>query len=134
MITGEGDFSVIRARSVELWDGLGFFRGVIVDQHFIARQRQNRLISVILEHPEYLGVGIDEDTAAWVRPDGTFEVLGRSSVMVVDASAARLGRQPRDTGQDGLGAHGLNVHVLLPGEVFDVRTRTVVETARAAAN
>ncbi len=134
MITGEGDFSAIRSRSVELWDGLGFFGGVVVDQHFIARQRQNRLISVILEHPEYRGVGIDEDTAAWVRPDGTFEVLGRSSVMVVDASAAKLGRQPRDAGQDGLGVHGLKVHVLLPGEVFDLKTRSVVEAARAAAH
>ena len=134
MITGEGDFSAIRSRSVELLDGLGFFRGVVVDQHFIARQRENRLISVILEHPELLGVGIDEDTAAWVRPDGTFEVIGRSSVMVVDASAAKLSRFPHNTGQDGLGAHGLNVHVLLPGDVFDVKTRTVVETARAAAN
>ncbi|HPC83312.1 MAG TPA: cyanophycinase [Thermoanaerobaculaceae bacterium] len=125
MITGEGDFSGIRSRSVELWDGLGFFSGVIVDQHFIARQRQNRLFAAILEHPEYLGVGIDEDTAVWVRPDGTFEVLGRSSVMVVDASTAKLGRQPRDTGQDGLGAHGVTVHVLLPGEVFDLKTRSV---------
>lgn len=134
MLTGEGDFSGIRSRSVELWDGLGFFRGVIVDQHFLARQRQNRLISVILEHPEYLGVGIDEDTAVWVRPDGTFTVMGRNAVMVVDAAAAKLGRQPKDTGQDGLGAHGLKVHVLLPGEVFDTRTRAVVEVARAAAN
>lgn len=133
MITGEGDFSVIRSRSVELWDGLGLFRGVIVDQHFLARQRQNRLISAVLEHPEYLGVGIDEDTAVWVRPDGTFTVMGRNAVMVVDAAAARLGRQPRDTGQDGLGAHGLKVHVLLPGEVFDLKARSVVAAARAAA-
>ena len=57
MITGEGNFKVIRANSVELWEGFGFFRGVVVDQHFIARQRSNRLISVILEHPELLGVG-----------------------------------------------------------------------------
>jgi cyanophycinase len=134
MITGEGDFSVIRSRSVELWDGLGFFRNVIVDQHFIARQRSNRLISVILEHPELLGVGIDEDTAAWVRPDGTFEVMGRSCVMVLDAKGATVTRHPRDTGQDGLGVHGMRVHVLLPGEVFNLETRTVVEARPASTN
>jgi cyanophycinase len=134
MITGEGDFTVIRAGSVELWRGFGFFRDVVVDQHFIVRQRSNRLISVILQHPQLLGVGVDEDTAVWVRPDGTFEVLGKRCVMVVDASGATVSRRPAETGQDDLGVHGLRVHVLLRGEVFDLKTRTVVGSpARGAA-
>ncbi len=88
MITGEGDFSVIEAGTVELKPGFGFFRGVIVDQHFIKRQRENRLLSVILEHPDRLGVAVDEGTAVWVRPDQTFQVMGESSVVVIDASSA----------------------------------------------
>ena len=126
MITGEGDFKVIRANSVELVQGLGFFRGVIVDQHFIARQRSNRLISVILEHPDLLGVGVDEETAVWVRPDNTFQVLGKSCVMVVDAKNAAVTRPARTTGHDLLGAHDLRVHILLPGEVFDLTARSVI--------
>ncbi len=126
MITGEGDFEVIRAGSVELVRGLGLFRDVIVDQHFIARQRSNRLISVILEHPEMLGVGIDEDTAVWVRPDGTFEVMGDRAVMVLDASAAAVSRRAGRAAEDDLGVHGLRVDLLLAGEVFDLATRRVV--------
>ena len=134
MITGEGDFTVIRAGSVELWRGFGFFRDVVVDQHFIVRQRSNRLISVILQHPAMLGVGVDEETAVWVRPDGTFEVLGNRCVMVVDASGATVSRLPAETGQDDLGVHGLRIDVLLRGEVFDLKTRTVVGSpARGAA-
>jgi cyanophycinase len=129
MITGEGDFTVIRAGSVELWRGFGFFRDVVVDQHFIARQRSNRLISVILDHPQLLGVGIDEDTAVWARPDGTFEVLGKRCVMVLDASHATVSRRPGENGQDALGVHGLTTHVLLRGEVFDLKTRSVVAAA-----
>jgi cyanophycinase len=127
MITGEGDFTVIRAGSVELWRGFGFFRDVVVDQHFIARQRSNRLISVILQHPELLGVGVDEDTAVWVRPDGTFEVLGERCVMVLDASHATVSRRSGETGKDDLGVHALTTHILLRGEVFDVKTRAVVD-------
>ena len=96
MITGEGDFSQVRTRSVETWTGLGFFPNVVVDQHFIRRQRENRLFSVVLENPDLLGVGVDEETAIWVRPDGTFQVLGRSGVMVFDAKGAPVSRQPRD--------------------------------------
>jgi cyanophycinase len=133
MITGEGDFTVIRAGSVELVRGLDMFRNVIVDQHFIARQRSNRLISVILEHPEMLGVGIDEDTAVWVRPDGTFEVMGDRGVMVLDASAATVSRRAGGAAENDLGVHGLRVDLLLPGEVYDVATRRVVTGPDAGA-
>lgn len=123
MITGEGDFTVIQSRSVETWEGLGFLRGIVVDQHFVARQRLNRLISVILEHPDQLGVGVDEDTAIWIRPDDTFQVMGARSVMVFDAAGSAVSRQARETGQEVLGVRDMRVHVLLPGEAFSVRRR-----------
>lgn len=127
MITGEGDFKVVRSRAVEVWDGLGFLDArVIVDQHFIVRQRQNRLMSVLLEHPELLGIGVDEETAIWVRPDDTFEVLGERSVMVFDPAGAEVKRAAKETGQDLLGVHGMRVHILLPGEVFDINRRAVI--------
>jgi cyanophycinase len=132
MITGEGDFKVIRANSVELWKGLGFFRGVVVDQHFIARQRSNRLLSVILEHPDLLGVGVDEDTAVWVRPDDTFQVIGTSCVMVLDAKGVEVTRRMVETGLDLLGVHGMRVHILLPGESFDLARRTILSAPAAA--
>ena len=132
MITGEGDFKVIRANSVELWHGLGFFRGAVVDQHFIARQRSNRLVSVILEHPDLLGVGVDEDTAVWVRPDDTFQVIGSSCVMVLDAKGAEVNRHPVETGLDLLGVHGMRVYILLPGESFDLARRAVLPASAAA--
>lgn len=134
MITGEGNFKVIEAGSVELWEGLGFLPDhVVVDQHFIARQRQNRLISVILAHPEHLGVGVDEDTAIWVRPDQTFDVIGASSVMIFDARGAAT----RGVSQEGeralLGIHGMRMHILLPGESFDLKARTPLPAPNAAA-
>ena len=126
MITGDGDFTVITADNVELWQGLGLFPGVIVDQHFVARKRQNRLISVVLEHPELLGVGVDEGTAVWVRPDGTFKVLGEGWVMVFDASQARVSRRERGDGEISLGVHNMRTYLLQPGEVFDLTKRRVV--------
>jgi cyanophycinase len=121
MITGDGDFTVIAADNVELWEGLGLFPGVIVDQHFVARQRQNRLISVVLEHPELLGVGIDEATAVWVRPDGTFKVVGEGWVVVYDATGAEISSAEGQDGRRELGVRNLVTHVLLPGETFDFR-------------
>jgi cyanophycinase len=126
MITGDGDFTVIAADNVEMWNGFGLFDGVIVDQHFVARSRHNRLISVVLEHPELLGVGVDEATAVWVKPDGTFQVVGDGWVMVFDAGNADIRRREGPDGRADLGVHGLTTHVLLPGDVFDLRFRSVV--------
>lgn len=130
MITGDGDFSVIATGSVELSPGLGLFRGVIVDQHFVARARHNRLLSVVLEHPALLGVGIDEATAVWVRRDRSFKVLGEGWVVVYDASQAEVRHELADDGPAPLGVHGMVTHILRPGEVFDVATRSVVADAR----
>ncbi len=127
MITGEGDFEVIRGGAVELVEGLGFLpEQIIVDQHFIARQRQNRLFTVILEHPDHLGVGVDEDTAAWFRPDGTFEVMGNGSVMVLDPAGKAPTRGAGEAGKELLGIDGMRLHILLPGEVYDTVKRVVV--------
>jgi cyanophycinase len=130
MITGVGDFRVIRGGAVELKRGFGLFRGVIVDQHFIQRQRSNRLLAVILEHPDLLGVGVDEDTAVWVRPDGTFDVLGSASVIVIDPKGSTVSRAPAENDKDLLGVHDLRVHVLLPGEGYDPQRHVVTGAPR----
>jgi cyanophycinase-like exopeptidase len=43
------------------------WRAGIFDQHFLQRQRHNRLLSAVLDHPQMIGVGIDEATAVIVR-------------------------------------------------------------------
>ena len=126
MLTGDGDFEVITADNVELWDGFGLLPLAIIDQHFVARQRQNRLMSVVLEHPQLLGIGVDEATAVWVRPDRTFEVLGDGWVMVFDAVSAEVTRSLAADGNTHLGVHGMVTHILQPGEMFDLEERRIV--------
>ena len=131
MITGEGDFTVLRSRVVEVKEGLGLLPAdVVVDQHFVVRKRLNRLLSVVLENPGLLGVGVDEGTAAWVRPDGTMQVLGKSCVVVVDPAGAEVTVRPSGTGEDALGVHGMRLHVLLPGERYDLASRKVLPPAK----
>ena len=60
---------------------LGF--EAIVDTHFSARRRLQRLFSVIVDRPNLLGLGIDEDTALVVR-HGVGKVVGMGGVTFVD--------------------------------------------------
>jgi cyanophycinase len=122
MITGEGDFTVVKRGAVETVTGLGFVKLAIVDQHFVTRQRLNRLLSAVLERPDLLGVGVDEMTAVWIKPDQTFEVLGESNVLVIDATGAQVESVAQGARQR---ARGVEFHVLAAGDVFDLaRKRT----------
>lgn len=122
MITGEGDFTKVVAGGVERKRGLGLVPGVLLDQHFVARQRQNRLLASVLERPDLLGVGVDERTVLWVRPDGLFEVFGERSVEIYDASGAAIRGTAGPAGTP-LAADGVRVHVLVDGDRFDPTTR-----------
>jgi cyanophycinase len=63
----EDSYPRIARRSIELVPGLGFLHNAVVDQHFVRRERHNRLLSVVLERPHLIGAGIDEQTAIEVR-------------------------------------------------------------------
>lgn len=82
MITGRGDFSKINPKNVETAEGLGLVTNFVIDQHFIARQRQNRLMSVLQVSKETLGVGIDEKMALVVEDGVRATAIGPSYVMV----------------------------------------------------
>jgi len=75
---------VIDGSKVVTREGLDLLPGIIVDQHFLKRQRENRLFGLILKQPEILGVGVDEATALLLEDGERGEVTGRGQVMLVD--------------------------------------------------
>lgn len=114
-------FLTIARGNVVTAEGFGLLPGAIVDQHFFRRKRHNRLVSLVLEHPTMIGVGIDEGTAVVVRPDGRWEVVGQSAAVVYDARTASVTPPSARV----LGAAGVRMHVLGPGSVYDPRTGRV---------
>jgi cyanophycinase len=124
MITGDekrtakedDQWQVIWAANIVQVRGFGFVKNAIIDQHFVTRRRHNRLISIVLENPKLVGVGIDESTAVLVRPDGRYEVLGENQVIIYDARKARAVKSPAGR----LGGRGMTMHVLLAGDVYNL--------------
>lgn len=111
---------------IEIVPGLGFLHGAIVDQHFLQRERHNRLFAVVLERPSFYGVGIDEGTALEVDPAGRWRVLGRSAVTIYDAHQGRV----TVAGAPVLGATNVRIHLLPAGSTFDPRRGTATLPAR----
>ena len=113
-------FHSIMKGNVQTIEGIGFLDKVVIDQHFVKRKRLNRLVSVVLENPGLPGIGIDESTAVQVDPDGTFEVLGEGTVVVLDARKA--GSIHTDT-HGNLAGRGVRMDVYSAGEKFNLHTR-----------
>lgn len=89
MITGEGNWEVAIRDSVQTSPGFGFIDQVIIDQHFFRRKRFNRLLNAVIQ-TQSNGIGIDESTALWIKPDNECEVLGQSIIIVLGKKKARF--------------------------------------------
>ena len=108
-------FITIAREDIVLASGLGLVPGVVVDQHFLRRRRHNRLISVVLEHPALLGIGIDESTALVVEPGKPWSIIGESAAIVYDARHATI----TPAGAPVLGAANVRMQILPAGSTFD---------------
>jgi cyanophycinase len=65
--------------------GLGFMSNVAIDQHILPRNRLFDMFEILDEHPELLGIGIDEYTAIVVKKN-KFTVIGPSYVAIYDGT------------------------------------------------
>jgi cyanophycinase len=97
--------------------GFGFLRNAAVDQHLIARGRQNDLLEVIARYPDLLGIGLDEGTAILVTGDRA-EVIGRSLVAFYNTHDS----------------DGEPYYFLGAGSVFDLGERRIIRGERRSGS
>jgi len=111
------------AGSVRLAPGLGLTNRFIIDQHFRQRDRLGRLLTALAYNPFAVGIGLDEDTAAFIAPDNTVHVEGSGAITVVDASEVQFSSMAEiDEGQP-VCLLGIKMHLLTRGATFNLHTR-----------
>ena len=97
--------------------GLGFIGGVAIDQHFTQRGRQIDMTELMNEHPQLLGIGLDEATAIEVQQSQA-KVTGEGRVFFYNREIPIVAGQPD--------------YIALPaGSVYDLAKRVVVVDATA---
>lgn len=111
------------AGSVRLAPGLGLTNRFVIDQHFRQRDRLGRLLAALAYNPFAIGIGLDEDTAAFIRPDNTLEVEGSGAVTVVDAGELQFSSMDRAGEDQPICLLGLKIHILTAGATFNLHTR-----------
>ena len=71
-------------------------------------------MSAVLDHPDRIGVGIGEATAIVVNC-GKFTVMGKGSVVVIDARKATIPKGKPGSLQSG---SAIGLHVFKAGQTF----------------
>ena len=103
--------------------GLGLTNKIIVDQHFRQRDRIGRLLAALSYNPFISGIGIDEDTAAFISPEGIFEVVGAGAITVVDPSELTHSSMHDARHKENITLIGMKLHILGEGSKYDINTR-----------
>ncbi|XDZ56413.1 cyanophycinase [Flavobacterium tructae] len=124
MITGNqklqkeysGTFDNIRYDNLETSQGLGLLKTAIIDQHFLKRNRYNRLLSALVEFPSLTGIGIDESTAIIVR-NNQIEVAGESEVIVVKNPKGILKSKKNNL----ISIENLHMSIYTAGQKFNIQ-------------
>ena len=111
------------AGAVRLAPGLGLTNRFIIDQHFRQRDRLGRLLAALAFNPFAIGLGLDEDTAAFIGPDNSLEAAGSGSITVVDASGIEFSSMDVAAEGQPICMLGVTIHILIAGAKFNLHTR-----------
>lgn len=134
MISGGESNAAPSGGGVSLAPGLGLTNAVIIDQHFTQRNRLGRLLTATSHNPFLIGLGIDEDTAAFIGPDNMLEVVGSGTVTVVDAGNLSYSSMWQAGKGDALSLLGLRVDVMSEGCTYDLTKRQAYPPAAAMSS
>jgi len=122
MAGGPGD-SGAREGGASLAPGLGLTNTAIIDQHFSERNRIGRLLSAVAYNPFLFGIGVDEDTAAFIDPYNVIEVVGSGGVTIVDGEGLKYSSLGQARQGEALGLLGLKLDILHEGCHYDLNNR-----------
>jgi cyanophycinase len=122
MITGdqqkepeyESTFSRLEYENAIITEGLGLLDSVVVDQHFVARSRYNRILSVMADLDYPAGAGIEESTALVVFSEG-MTVVGEGQVLIFERAENYTRRN------DKIGFENMILSAYLQGDTFRLK-------------
>jgi len=123
MIAGGNEGSTPHPDMVTMAPGLGLTNAFIIDQHFRERDRLGRLLTALAYNPFAVGIGLDEDTAAFILPGDSFEVVGSGGITVIDPTELKYSSMDQARRGDPVSLIGVKLHILVAGGRFDIATR-----------
>lgn len=126
MIAGGDEGSTPSPDMVTMAPGLGLTNSFIIDQHFRQRDRLGRLLTALAYNPFAVGIGLDEDTAAFIRPGDDLEVVGSGGITIIDPTKLSYSSMDRARRGDPVSLIDVKLHILIAGGRFEIGSRKAI--------
>lgn len=123
MIAGGIEGSTPHPDMVTMAPGLGLTNKFIIDQHFRERDRLGRLLTALAYNPFAVGLGLDENTAAFISPDDELQVMGSGGITVIDPTHLKYSSMDQARRGEPVSLIGVQLHILVAGGRFEISTR-----------
>jgi cyanophycinase len=111
---GYGHYSLIKGE-MKTTRGFGFIKGAYLDTHFVERGRFGRLAHAVAHDPDYVGIGLSEETGIIIREGDKVEVFGTGVVTIIDASKIRFSNTRQVEESEPIAVEHLIMHMLVEG-------------------
>jgi cyanophycinase len=125
MIAGGSPSEALKKGHVKLAQGLGLLPNIIIDTHFINRERFGRLIEAITTYPDKLGIGLGEDTAVFFKKTHHVETIGTNMVILIDGSRLTYNNITKIDINMPICIEDMKLHVLPKGHMFNIPKRRI---------
>jgi cyanophycinase len=102
---------------------------VIIDTHFLARERIPRLVQFLISDEYTKGIGIDEDTGIVLYPDLRFEVIGTGMVTIINTDKVTGSNYKEIKEKDIYSVNNVRIGFLAPGTTFSIKRWSILKTS-----
>lgn len=116
----EGDGKDFQKGAVFFEPGFGVKASITVDTHFMERGRIPRICAFLASGYSKRGIGVGEDTAAFITPDDKLEVWGEGTVVVFNADKLRYSNFHDIREDELIDMDNIALSFLVDGSRFDL--------------
>jgi cyanophycinase len=133
---GYGSNSLVKGET-KTCSGLSFVQKLYIDSHFTERGRFGRLAVAIAKWPDYLGIGLGEETGVIIKEGSLVEVFGPGVVTIIDGSQIQYCNIDEVAYGSPIAVENLVMHLLVEGHrycITDKRLQPILKQVSDSKN
>ncbi|MCX7862291.1 MAG: cyanophycinase [Bacteroidales bacterium] len=130
----DGDYQGFLKGKVRHMKGFGFIDDVVIDTHFLNRERIPRLMQMLALGVETKAIGLDEDTAILIDIHRRFEVVGSGMVTLLNSEEMTYNDYHEISENQTININNLKLGFLSRGSKFDISNWCVTSPQTSVTN
>lgn len=129
-----GDYHGFIKGEVKHCKGFGFVDDMVIDTHFLNRERIPRLLQMLVMGAENKAIGLDEDTSIFIDRNNIFEVIGSGMVTLLNVDEITYNDFHEIRENQAYNVNNVKIGFLSRGARFNLKSWIVVQPQQTVIN